>query len=130
MNPQLVGVGRVVRDPSIHIFEDSGAKVANFTLVFNKRKKKGEETVEESVFLDFQVWDSAANVFEQYVKQGNLIQFFAEPRVKSKKRDDGSYDNRISFRITTFELLGGGKKQEVETTEKDSVDVNDNKVAF
>jgi len=112
MFPIMSGVGRVVAEPSVHTFEDSGTKVCNFKLVSNQKRKVNGELKEDSIFLEFQVWDSAAEVFEKYASKGTLIQYTAEPRTKNKKRDDGTYDNSVSFRITKFNFLGGGQRTE------------------
>ena len=102
--------GRLVRDPEYREFKGpDGApkKVTRFTVAIDrKHKKAGGEWENDPCFLDFEVWDSAAETVRDRYKKGSFI-LIADASAKTDRWEgpDGKPRSKVTFRCNRFELL-------------------------
>lgn len=66
-----VGIGRLTRDPEVRVV--GGKNVAKFGLAVNRRYKKDEEWVDDTMFIDCELWDTGADRLVEHFKKGDLI---------------------------------------------------------
>jgi len=106
-------VGRFVRDPKLYEITKnnndgaSGDKTAvvDFTLAISRKFKKGNgEIGKQTNYLDFEAWDSGAQVIANNFKKGDQIVIFASARNNSYEDSNGSKLNRVVFRVEEFAL--------------------------
>jgi single-strand DNA-binding protein len=103
---KVILVGNVGKDPVIRDINQSGDKVANFSLATtDKYKTKDGKEVETTEWHNIVAWRGLCNVIEKYVKKGTPI--YVEGRIKySTYTDkDGSKKNKTEVVVDTIQLL-------------------------
>jgi single-stranded DNA-binding protein len=120
-------VGRLAANPVLSKHERPGredASLAHFTLAVPRQYKKADGTPAEKVqFLDFEVWDSAAETIAKFCKKGELLVIDrASACSYPVKLEDGTKVNRVIFRVDKFNFQSTlfGRRNGKKTT--DSVD--------
>jgi len=102
---QTFGIGFLAKPTNLVKVGDS--MVCNFRLATIEERNSGGEKVEDTHFLDFEVWDTAAKFLHDNALVGDTIYVEATPRERSIKTGDG-YCKLVNFRVTKFRLF---KKQ-------------------
>lgn len=114
---KMIGVGRFCRDPELKYVKDTC--VCEFSLAINEyRKVKDGEKKKISSFLDFQIWDKAAELICQYCRKGDEILIEATPRQDKWQDKDGNNRSKIIFRVDNFNFVGGSHKEEESAVEE------------
>ena len=104
----LTCLGNLTRDPELREVGDTC--VCDFTLASNRtRKSKTGENVKETCFIDYQVWDSAAQTIVKYCKKGDKLYVQATPRLDKWETPDGQKRSKLYFRVDRFEFAGRAK---------------------
>jgi single-strand DNA-binding protein len=121
-------VGRLAADPVLTQHERHGkapTALCNFTLAVNRQFKKTDGSpAEKTYFLDFEVWDTAAETLANFCKKGELLVIDrASACSYPVKLEDGSKVNRVVFRVDKFNFQSTlfGRKRDGKKTQ-DSVD--------
>lgn len=119
----LTGVGRFVADPELKQLENTC--VCEFSLVSDEvRMVKGQKE-KVPLFLDFNIWDKAAETVVKYCKKGDQFWYSATPRQeKWVDKATGKNRSKIVFRVNDFRLLSNGRGQSKDSSpsEGDSQD--------
>lgn len=102
-------IGRFVADPVLTtITKGDGKEVSmvRFCLAINRKfKNKNGEITNQVNFLEFEAWDSAAEVIAEHCRKGTLLIIRASARSASVCYEaDGSKHNRIIFRVESFDF--------------------------
>jgi single-stranded DNA-binding protein len=103
-------IGRFLSDPEIQKVASKGDKytsVLNFRLVVTRRfRKSGEEgtTGKHDSFLDFEAWDSGADVIAKHFRKGDAIIVHTSARNNSYETPDGVRVNKVVFRVEKFDF--------------------------
>lgn len=95
------GVGRFVKQPELK--EVNSTHVCEFSLAVNEYRNTGTER-KVVHFLDFVIWDKAAEVITKYCNKGDMIFVSATPR-QDRWESDGRNHSRVVFRVNQFTLL-------------------------
>lgn len=104
------GLIRLVAKPELRK-TDAGVSVASFVGVFNEQRKVDGKIVEDAHFLDFIIWDKAAEYVCEKFDKGDLIYIAsATPRVRNWTDNDGNKRNKVVFRINNFQKVSSPKK--------------------
>lgn len=108
------GFGRLVAKPVVRPVGET--KVAEITIAVDEFRKVNGERKKHTSFINFEVWDSAADVFAKRDK-GDVVNFTATVR-QNKWVDEKSGENRskIVFRMDDFSFIFPPKKQEEQTS--------------
>jgi len=101
----VVLVGRLTRDAELK-FTNSGFAVAKLGLAINRRKKAGDQWVDEANFFDVTVWGKQAESLNQYLTRGKQIAVEGELR-QDRWEQDGHPRSRVYVSATNIMLLGG-----------------------
>jgi single stranded DNA-binding protein len=106
----LTGVGRFVADPELKQLENTC--VCEFSLVSDEvRSVKGQKE-KVPLFLDFNIWDKAAETVVKYCKKGDQFWYCATPRQeKWVDKATGKNRSKIVFRVDDFRLLSNGRAE-------------------
>jgi len=67
---QVTLVGRLTRDPELS-YTQGGTAIAKFGLAIDDRVKRGDEWVDEPVFVDVTFFGRTAEVVGEYLKKGS-----------------------------------------------------------
>ena len=93
-------VGKFIKDPQLGVYKSQSGHevdVTNFQLsIGHKFKKNNNETGSYTTLLNFEAWDSGANVICSKFKSGDFIMVESTARVKS---------GQAVFRVEHFERM-------------------------
>lgn len=99
------GFGRFVADPELTELPDMNTCVCNLRLAINERRRSQGETINETHFFNFEIWDSAARTVVEQARKGDSIYFESVPRQqKWKDSVTGEERSKNVFRITEFRV--------------------------
>ena len=115
---RLIGIGRFVKDPELKPVNDTF--VCEFTLAFNEFRKVKGENKKNTCFLDFQIWDKAAELIVEYCRKGNKLLIEATPRQDKWTDADGNKRSKIFFRVDNFTFVDRPPQDENGDEEKPS----------
>jgi single-strand DNA-binding protein len=102
----VVLVGRLTRDAELK-YTANGQAVCKFSIAVNRRKKSGEQWIEEANFFDIVVWGRQGESLNQYLVKGKLIGVDGELR-QDRWEQDGQNRSKIEIVANNLQLLGGG----------------------
>ncbi len=109
---RVVLVGNLTRDIELK-YIPSGTAVAEMGLAINDRVKKGDQWVDETVFVDVTLWGRTAEVANEYLSKGSPC--LIEGRLKLDTWEkDGQKRSKLRVVADKLQLLGGrdGHKSE------------------
>jgi single-strand DNA-binding protein len=100
-------VGRLVRDAELK-YTSSGYPVCKFSVAINRRRKQGDQWVDEANFFDINLWGKRAEALTQYLTKGTQVGIQGELR-QNKWEQDGQPRSKIEITANDIQLLGGGR---------------------
>ena len=65
-------IGRLTRDAELK-YTQSGFAISNFSIAVNRRRKNGEQWVEEAHFFDITLYGKSAESLKQYLIKGSRL---------------------------------------------------------
>lgn len=108
---RVILVGNLTRDPELR-YIPSGTAVSEIGLAVNERVKRGEQWVEETVFVDVTLWGRTAEVANEYLSKGSPV--LIEGRLKLDTWEkDGQKRSKLRVTAEKMQMLGsreGGPK--------------------
>ncbi len=110
--------GRLTRDPVLKALPN-GNYVTEIGLAVNQRTKKGEEWVDDPIFLDVSVWGRQAENACQYLKKGSVA--LVEGRLTMDQWEDKQSGQKRSKIKITAQNLQFGPRLEGQTQSSASV---------
>jgi single-strand DNA-binding protein len=105
----VVLVGRLTRDAELK-YTATGQAVCKFSIAVNRRRKMGEQWVDEANFFDIVVWGKQGEALNQYLVKGKLIGVDGELR-QDRWEQDGQNRSKVEVVANNLQLLGGGLGQ-------------------
>jgi len=100
----LNGLFTVAQDPTVKVVGTT--KVANIPGMLVEKIGTGETAKDLFSYLDFEVWDKAAEYVEQNCKKGDtFIVLKSTPRQNRWETPDGVKQSRIIFRVQSFKII-------------------------
>jgi single-strand DNA-binding protein len=102
----VVLVGRLTRDAELK-YTAGGQAVSKFSIAINRRRKSGDQWVDEANFFDIVVWGRQAESLNQYLVKGKQIGIDGELR-QDRWEQDGQNRSKVEIVATNIQLLGGG----------------------
>lgn len=94
---RIVLVGRLVKDPEMKVFEDSGKAVTRFILAV-ERTYKNTEGEREADFIPVVFWGKKAEILNEHLSKGRLISV-------TGRLQTGSYDDKEGKRKYIAEVV-------------------------
>ena len=98
-------VGRLVRDAELK-YISSGQAVCKFSVAVNKRRKNGEQWVDEPNFFDITLWGRLGESINQYLTKGKQVALEGELR-QDRWEQDGQQRSKVEIVASNVMLLGG-----------------------
>ena len=102
----VVLVGRLTRDAELK-YTAAGQAVCKFSVAVNRRRKTGDQWVDEPNFFDIVVWGRQGESLNQYLVKGKQVGVDGELR-QDRWEQDGQNRSRIEIVANNLQLLGGG----------------------
>jgi single-strand DNA-binding protein len=101
----VVLIGRLTRDAEIK-YTTGGQPVCKFSLAINRRKKNGDQWVDEVNYFDMVLWGKQGEALNQYLVKGKLVGVDGELR-QDRWEQDGQNRSKVEIVVNNLQLLGG-----------------------
>ena len=98
-------VGRLTRDAEL-MYTNSGYALSKFSLAVNRRKKQGDQYVDDASFFDINLWGKSAENLNQYLLKGTQLAVEGQLR-QERWEQDGMKRSKVSIEAIKVQLLGG-----------------------
>lgn len=99
--------GRLTRDVEVRYTDTKHTAVANIGFACNRRFKRGEEWVEEPVFLDVVMFGKRAEVFARTLKKGDPVYLEGELILEQwEDRETGAKRSKVKVVASEFQYVG------------------------
>jgi single-strand DNA-binding protein len=102
----VVLIGRLTRDAELK-YTAGGQAVCNFSLAINRRRKNGDQWVDEANFFDITAWGHQGEALKQYLVKGKQIGVEGELR-QDRWEQDGQNRSKVVIVANNIQLLGSG----------------------
>ena len=102
----VVLVGRLTRDAELK-YTAGGQAVCKFSVAVNRRRKQGDQWVDEPNFFDIVLWGRQGETLNQYLVKGKQVGVDGELR-QDRWEQDGQNRSRVEIVANNLQLLGGG----------------------
>jgi single-strand DNA-binding protein len=102
----VILIGRLTRDAELK-YTAGGQAVCKFSLAVNRRRKSGDQWIEEANFFDVVLWGRAGEAINQYLVKGKQIAVEGELR-QDRWEQDGQNRSKVEIMANNVQLLGGG----------------------
>jgi single-strand DNA-binding protein len=102
----VVLIGRLTRDAELK-YTAVGQAVCKFSIAVNRRRKQGDQWVDEPNFFDIVLWGRQGETLNQYLSKGKQVGVDGELR-QDRWEQDGQNRSRIEVVANNIQLLGGG----------------------
>jgi single-strand DNA-binding protein len=102
----VVLVGRLTRDAELK-YTAGGQAVCKFSLAINRRRKSGDQWVDEANFFDIVLWGRQGEALSQYLVKGKMVGVDGELR-QDRWEQDGQNRSRVEIVAANIQLIGGG----------------------
>ncbi len=102
----VILIGRLTRDAELK-YTANGQAVCKFAIAVNRRRKNGDQWVEEANFFDIVLWGRQGETLNQYLVKGKQIAVDGELR-QDRWEQDGQNRSKVEIMANNVQLLGGG----------------------
>ena len=102
---QVTLIGRLTREAELK-YTSNGFAVASFAIAVNRRRKNGDQWVEEASFFDINLFGRSAEGLKQYLVKGKQIAIEGELR-QDRWEQDGQPRSKVVVIANSVQLLGG-----------------------
>lgn len=99
-------VGRLTRDMELK-YTSGGMAIGKFSLAVNRKKKSGEQWVDEASFFDVTCFGKTAENLNQYMTKGKQVGVDGSLH-QDRWEKDGQNMSRVVINADNIQLLGGG----------------------
>jgi single-strand DNA-binding protein len=102
---RVVLIGRLTRDAELK-YTANGQAVCKFSIAVNRRRKNGDQWVDEPNFFDIVLWGRQGETLNQYLVKGKLVGVDGELR-QDRWEQDGQNRSKVEIVAANLQLLGG-----------------------
>ncbi len=99
-------VGRLTRDSELK-YTNSGTAVCKFSLAVNRKKRSGDQWIDEVSYFDIVLWGKQGEAIQQYLGKGKQIAVSGELR-QNRWEQEGQNRSKVEVVASNVQLLGGG----------------------
>jgi single-strand DNA-binding protein len=101
----VVLIGRLTRDAELK-YTANGQAVCKFSIAVNRRRKSGDQWVDEANFFDIVLWGRQGESLNQYLLKGKMVGVDGELR-QDRWEQDGQNRSKVEIVANNLQLLGG-----------------------
>ncbi len=103
---QVILIGRLTRDADLK-YTSGGFAISNFSIAVNRRRKNGDQWIDEASFFDINLYGKSAESLKQYLVKGKQVAVEGELR-QDRWEQDGQPRSKVVIAANNVQLLGGG----------------------
>lgn len=103
----VIIIGRLTRDAELK-YTTAGFPISNLSIAVNRRRKSGDQWVEEVSFFDVNLYGKSAEGLKPYLLKGKQIAVEGELR-QDRWEQDGQSRSKVVISANNVQLLGGGQ---------------------
>jgi len=103
----VIIIGRLTRDAELK-YTSAGFAISNISIAVNRRRKNGEQWVEEASFFEVNLYGKTAEALKPYLLKGKQIAVEGELR-QDRWEQDGQPRSKVVISASNVQLLGGGQ---------------------
>lgn len=98
-------IGRLTRDAELK-YTPGGLAISSFSIAVNRRRKNGDQWVDEVSYFDINLYGKPAESLKQYLTKGKQVAVDGELR-QDRWEKDGQNHSKIYIAANNVQLLGG-----------------------
>lgn len=102
---QVIIIGRLTRDADLK-YTAGGMAIGTFSIAVNRRRKTGDQWVEEASFFEVSLFGKSAESINQYLVKGKQVAVQGELR-QDRWEQDGQPRSKVVIIANNVQLLGG-----------------------
>jgi single-strand DNA-binding protein len=103
----VILIGRLTRDAELK-YTTAGFPISNFSIAVNRRRKNGDQWVDDVNYFDITLFGKSAESLKQYLVKGKQIAVEGELKQDSWEQD-GQSRSKVVITANNVQLLGGGQ---------------------
>jgi len=128
----VILIGRVVRDAELK-YTNSGMAICSFSVAVNRRRKNGNEYVDEASFFDVNILGNYGEVMHSLLTKGKQVSI--EGELEQQRWTNQAGENRskihiIARNLQVFNSTHETQKKIAETTGRESQSDFEDDIAF
>lgn len=101
---RVIIVGRLTKDSEL-MYTNTGYPICKFSIAVNRRRKQGEEWIDEANFFDVSLWGKRGESLNQYLAKGQQIA--CEGQLKQERwEQDGVKRSKVIIEANNIQLIG------------------------
>ena len=104
-------IGNLVRDAE-QAYTQNGYPVVKFGIAVNKRRKRGDEWIDEANFFEVKSFNKQAEAIAAHLTKGQKVACTGELQQDRWQADDGTNRSKVFINASYIQLLGGKKREE------------------
>ncbi len=104
---QVIIIGRLTRDAELK-YTQGGLAIGNFSIAVNRRKKSGDQWVDEVSYFEVSLFGKQAETLNQYMMKGKQVAVHGELR-QDRWEQDGQSRSKVVIVANNVQLLGGNQ---------------------
>ena len=121
-------VGRLTRDAEVKSTQ-GGMQITKFAIAVNRRRKQGDEWIDEASFFDCVIFGRMGEAVSRYLVKAKQVAVDGE-LVQQRWEQDGHKRSRVEVNVSNVQLLGGGNDGKEQQQPSKSADDFDDDVPF
>ena len=102
---RVVLVGRLTRDAEL-AYTTGGYAILKFSLAVNRRRKQGEQWIEEGNFFDVSLFGRRGESVANYMTKGKQVAVEGQLRQDRWESQDGSKRSKVYIEASNIQFLG------------------------
>ena len=109
-------IGRLTKDSDLK-YTQGGLAISNFSIAVNRRRKSGDQWIDEVSYFDINLYGKPAESLKQYLTKGKQIAVDGELR-QDRWEKEGQNHSRIVIIANNVQLLGGNSENKSNSSEQ------------
>lgn len=101
----VILIGRLTRDGELK-YTSGGMAVCKFSIAVNRKKKSGDQWVDEASFFDVVLWGKSGESINQYLTKGKQAAVEGELHQNRWQTSEGVNQSKIEVNANNVQLLG------------------------
>ena len=101
----VIVIGRLTRDAELK-YTSSGLAVSSFSIAVNRRKRSGDNWIDEVSFFDLALFGKRAEAINQYLTKGQQVAVEGS-LTQDRWEQDGNKRSKVKIIASNIQLLGG-----------------------
>lgn len=113
---RIVLVGRLIKDPELKVFEESGKSMTRFIIAVDRTFKNasGERMVD---FIPIIAWGKKAEIICEYMTKGKIISICGRLKTGSYLDEHGNKKYTAEVVVDEFQFIGNKSKNQNQSQE-------------